>query len=273
MPPEASVVTEAPVASFQSATSATAFFISATVMLSRRIRSAPASSAWWTSSRVRASASRRQRFRERFIARKSVARRVASQRLPQPSAWLSFTRNASERPIRWFVPPPQRTAYFSKSAQAGRRLARVEEVRGRPRERVDVGPRRRRDAGQPLDEVQRGPLGREDRDGRPLDPGEDGSRADAGAVLDEDLDGGRGAEEGEDAREERGAGDDGRLAADHVARDAGLGTEDGEGGDVLSVFREGARQEVVQGFDEASIDLHEKSILDGRPAARAAPLR
>ena len=78
---------------------------------------------------------------------------------------------------------------------------------------------------------------------------------------------------GEDAREERGAGDDGRLAADHVARHAGLGPEDGQGGDVLSVFRERARQEVVQSLDEASIDLHEKSILDGRAAARAAALR
>ncbi len=119
IPPEASVVTAAPVASFQSFTSRTASRIAATVMLSRRIRSAPASSAWWTSSRVRASASRRHRRNERFMARKSAARRVASQRLPQPSAWLSFTRKASESPIRWFVPPPQRTAYFSRARRPG----------------------------------------------------------------------------------------------------------------------------------------------------------
>jgi hypothetical protein len=79
--------------------------------------------------------------------------------------------------------------------------------------------------------------------------------------------------EGEDAWQERGAGDDGRLAADDVARDAGLGTEDGESCDVLSVLRERARQKVVQGFDEVSIDLHEKSILDGWAAARPASLR
>ena len=71
-------------------------------------------------------------------------------------------------------------------------------------------------------------------------------------------------EEGEDARQERGAGDDGRLPADHVARHAGARPEDGKGGDVLSVLGERARQEVVEGFDEASISLHGNSILDGR---------
>ena len=94
------------------------------------------------------------------------------------------------------------------------------------------------------------------------------------AVLDEDLDGGRGVEEREDAREERGAGDDGRLAADHVAGDAGLRAEDGEGGDVLSVLGERACQEVVQGFDEVSIDLHEKqhSRRAGGCAAGVPPI-
>ena len=160
-----------------------------------------------------------------------------------------------------------------ESAQAGRRLARVEKARVRPLERVDVGAGRGRDPRQPLDEVERDPLGRQDRDRRSFDPGEDGPRGDPVAVLDEDLDRGGGVREGEDARQKRGAGDDSRLAADEGAGDAGLWTEDRESGDVLSVLRERARQEVVQGFDEASIDLHEKSILDGQAPARQPSLR
>ena len=36
--------------------------------------------------------------------------------------WLSFTRRADERSIRWFWPPPQRTAYFSAARSPGRVL-------------------------------------------------------------------------------------------------------------------------------------------------------
>ena len=79
--------------------------------------------------------------------------------------------------------------------------------------------------------------------------------------------------EREDARQERDTGGDGGLAADHVARDAGRGSEHGEGGDVLSVLGKGAREEVVQVFDEASISSHGNSILDGWPAARRVSLR
>ena len=36
--------------------------------------------------------------------------------------WLSFTSSADERSMRWFWPPPQRTAYFSSGPQPGQVL-------------------------------------------------------------------------------------------------------------------------------------------------------
>ena len=38
---------------------------------------------------------------------------------PATAMWLSLMRMASSRPKRWLVPPPQRTAYFSKARRPG----------------------------------------------------------------------------------------------------------------------------------------------------------
>ena len=38
---------------------------------------------------------------------------------PARRRWFSFTRIASSSPARWFVPPPQRTAYFSSARRPG----------------------------------------------------------------------------------------------------------------------------------------------------------
>ena len=57
---------------------------------------------------------------------RAAARRVMP---PATAMWLSLIRIASSRPKRWLKPPPQRTAYFSKRAQAGRRLARAADAR------------------------------------------------------------------------------------------------------------------------------------------------
>src|ERR1035437_1272491 len=110
IPPDASTRILWPVASVNRRMSTTAARICGIVMLSRRIRSAPASRAWWTSSRLRASTSRKSPRSDWFSSRKSAARRVASHTLPEPSTWLSLTRNPYARPNRWFSPPPQRTA-------------------------------------------------------------------------------------------------------------------------------------------------------------------
>ncbi len=51
-----------------------------------------------------------------------LGRRIARS-APAPSApsarWLSLISTASYRPVRWFQPPPHRTAYFSKVRQPG----------------------------------------------------------------------------------------------------------------------------------------------------------
>ena len=88
-------------------------------MLSSSTASAPARAASATWSRASHSIST---IRPGHRAR---ARRTASAMLV-PARWLSLTRTASDRPARWLVPPPARTAAFSSSAQARRRLARVE---------------------------------------------------------------------------------------------------------------------------------------------------
>ena len=48
-------------------------------------------------------------------------RRAAGLRraLQQNARWLSLMSTASNRPLRWFQPPPQRTAYFSRRRQPG----------------------------------------------------------------------------------------------------------------------------------------------------------
>ena len=49
----------------------------------------------------------------------STARRTASPTLPATSTWLSLIIAASHNPMRWFCPPPMRTAYFSRKRKPG----------------------------------------------------------------------------------------------------------------------------------------------------------
>src|SRR6266542_4067068 len=82
-------------------------------MLSRRIRSAPASWASRTSSRLSASTSTGS------VVSDERARSTAARMPPARRMWLSLIRTASYSPRRWFVPPPQRTAYFSRLRRPG----------------------------------------------------------------------------------------------------------------------------------------------------------
>ncbi len=101
------------------------------------------------------------------------ARRTASATPPQAATWLSLMRMPSPSERRWFCPPPARTAAFSSSRQPGRGLAGVEQP-GLPPARgqgVDAAARGGGHARQPLQEVERGPLGGEEGgDGAPGRP-------------------------------------------------------------------------------------------------------
>ena len=82
-------------------------------MLSSRTRSAPAPTASRTSSTESHSTS---------TGRSGYAARTSANAFPTPpaaSTWLSLTSAASDRLIRWFSPPPRRTAYFSSARRPG----------------------------------------------------------------------------------------------------------------------------------------------------------
>ena len=64
------------------------------------------------------------------------------------------------------MPPPAATAAFSSPPQPGRRLAGVEDAWRRSGDRLDVAGGQRRDPGEVAEEVERGPLGGEQRAGR-----------------------------------------------------------------------------------------------------------
>ena len=139
-----------------------------------------------------------------------------------------------------------------EGAQGGRRLPRVEKDGLRALQRVDVRAGHRRDAGEPLDEVEGRALGREHGDRRPLDLGEDGARLHEVAVRDAERDARGRGEEGEETGQERGSRNDGALAADHLRGHARGRSEDRERRDVLALLGERARQEVVEGGREGS---------------------
>ena len=73
----------------------------------------------------------------------ALARSIAIATPPATAMWLSLISIASSRPKRWFDPPPQRTAYFSKRPKAGHGLPGAgdpgagvrEALRRRPRSR------------------------------------------------------------------------------------------------------------------------------------------
>src|SRR5438477_6318051 len=106
-PPEASVGT-------RPATCRTAAASSRSARLSSSKRSAPAASASSICSFVLTSASTRRNGEAA-----AFARRTASPIPPEAAAWLSFTRIPSNSALRWFVPPPARTADFSSSRIPG----------------------------------------------------------------------------------------------------------------------------------------------------------
>ncbi len=94
---------------------------SSRLMLSQRIRSAPAvtASATWATVSHSTSTGRPG----------NLARTAANAAATPPAAttWLSFTSAASASDIRWLRPPPQRTAYFSNARSPGRvlRVSRI----------------------------------------------------------------------------------------------------------------------------------------------------
>src|SRR5450830_1779624 len=144
-----------------------------------------------------------------------------------------------------------------EGAEAGRRLARVEEDGPGPLQRLHVCMRHGRDSGEPLHEVERGALDGQNGDGGSLDLGEDGPTLHEVAVGDRERDAGRRGEKGEEPGQERRSGDHGALAADHLRGDAGGRSEDGQRRDVLAVFGEGARQQVVEVGGEGGLrQLH-----------------
>ena len=118
--------------------------------------SAPAASASSTCSRLCASTSIGISGPASFI------RCTAAATPPARRMWLSLIRMPSSSPPRWLVPPPARTAYFSSARSVGVVL-RVSRTVMRAAGGVDEPPRQRRDAGQPLQEVERRPLGGQHR--------------------------------------------------------------------------------------------------------------
>ena len=74
---------------------------------------------------------------------------------PAATTWLSLTRAASHRPIRWLTPPPQRTAYFSSARRPGRGLAGVADAGTRAGQGIGPGGGGGGHAGQVAQQVQR----------------------------------------------------------------------------------------------------------------------
>ena len=96
--------------------------------------------------------------------------RTAASKSPPPSVrWLSFTRMASSSAMRWFVPPPVRTAYFASTRMPGTVLRVSRTTSPVPATRSTYAPGERRDAAQVLQEVQRQALAGEQRARRSLD--------------------------------------------------------------------------------------------------------
>ncbi len=93
--------------------SATAARRSASPMLSSRMSPAPVARASRTCARLSHSTSS-----GRPGAAPRTAR-IAAAIPPAAATWLSFTSAASPSPMRWFIPPPQRTAYFSSWRSPG----------------------------------------------------------------------------------------------------------------------------------------------------------
>src|SRR6185436_5134963 len=92
---------------------ATASRIVAIDMLSSRIRSTPSASASRTLSSERVSTSISK------VVPEVRTRWTAAVIEPAKSMWLSFINTMSKRPVRWFCPPPSRTASLSVVRRPG----------------------------------------------------------------------------------------------------------------------------------------------------------
>ena len=93
---------------------------------------------------------------------------------PARRTWLSLIRMPSSSPTRWLRAAAGAHRILLQRAQRRRGLARVED-RDLPAGRVDEAPRQRRDAGQPLQEIERGSFGRQHRGRRAADLRDDGA--------------------------------------------------------------------------------------------------
>jgi hypothetical protein len=87
--------------------------------------------------------------------------RIAAPTPPAAATWLSLISTASSSPKRWLTPPPARTAYFCRARRPGMVL-RVQQMRALwPFTCFDQRRRRRGDAAEMAQEVQRHALGRQ----------------------------------------------------------------------------------------------------------------
>ena len=117
---------------------------------------------------------RRGRTPPRPSGRATGARaRATASAMDSPPRWLSLTSTASDRLPRWLWPPPARTAAFSSARSPGvvlrvssTRVAGLAAAHG-----LDVPPGQRGHARQVAEEVERGPLGGQDRAQRSGDHG------------------------------------------------------------------------------------------------------
>jgi hypothetical protein len=115
------------------------------------------------------------------------------------------------------VPPPQRTAYFLRQAQARQGLAGVDDLRPCAGDGIHVLARHRGRAGEQLQEIQRRPLGAEQRPGVGLDLAEHLAGVDARAVAGMPADARLRVELAEAGLEPGGPAEDRLLAADDDA--------------------------------------------------------
>ena len=97
--------------------------------------------------------------REVRLAARAAA--TASARPPARATWFSLIRIASKRPMRWLTPPPAATACFSSARRPGSRLAGVEDPRPGPGDRLDEARGQGGDAREVAEQVERGPLRRQ----------------------------------------------------------------------------------------------------------------
>ena len=86
--------------------------------------------------------------------------------------------------MRWFSRAAHPRRIFVEQAQPGNGLARVEQDRAGPGDRLDIGARQRRDPRQMLERVERRALGGEHRARIALDPHQHRPRRDRVAIAD-----------------------------------------------------------------------------------------